>query len=199
MSSNDQALMDAFFSSVHYDKTGDWRKTPASEPPEDDVVEKVHLGKLLTDDQAADHNTSPSQAQITAGNYKKGHLLINGLNISIENSAGTKRRPEWPALNHHYGYIRGTTGNDGDHTDCFVRNQISKDYDGNVFVINQNKSDGSFDEHKCMIGWDSEIDARGAYLENYPKGWNGIGSIKKFSFDEFKQWVKQGNHSQIAM
>ena len=344
MSSNDQALMDDFFSSVHYDETKDWRKTPASEPPEDDAVEKVDLGnllkydpsearddkgrwtlsgslivyhgtteanaesikavgldsklsghtygisrkgkvyvtahkeeaefwaknaklpgqkhavveihippshqhllsadknadkmppkiraktgvdnssmtytgsipaawvhhihksiidsdllKLLTDDQAADHHPSPSQAQITAGNYKKGHLLINGLNISIENSAGTKRRPEWPALNHHYGYIRGTTGNDGDHTDCFVRNQISKDYDGDVFVINQNKSDGSFDEHKCMIGWSSEWEAKAAYLENYTKGWSGIGSIKKFSFDEFKQWVRQGNHSQIAM
>lgn len=152
--------------------------------------------KLLTDDQASDHNKQPSQAQIDAGNYKKGHLDINGLKISIENSAGTKRKPEWPTLQHHYGYILGTVGADGDHVDCFVHTQISKHYDGNVYVINQNKADGSFDEHKCMIGWSTESEAKAAYLENYTSGWDRIDSIKEFTFSDFEKWVKEGNHTE---
>lgn len=183
--------MDELIVSVHYDKTGDWRSMPETEPPDDADTTSLKFIKLVTDDKAADHNPSPSPAQIDAGNYKKGHLLINGLDISIENSAGTKRKPEWPTLSHHYGYIRGTTGADGDQVDCFIRNQISEDYDGLVFIINQiNPADGTFDEHKCMIGWPTEWEARAAYLENYSKGWNGIGSVDKFSFDEFKSWVK---------
>ena len=55
---------------------------------------------------------APTEAQIEAGNYKKGHVRINGLDISIENPAGSKRRPEWPALQNHYGYIKGTIGKD---------------------------------------------------------------------------------------
>jgi hypothetical protein len=158
----------------------------------DDESEKMI--KLLTDDQASDHHKSPSQAQINSGNYKKGHLNINGIKISIENSAGTKRNPAWPELKHHYGYIKGTVGADGDHTDCFVRTQISKDYDGNVYVVNQTKADGSFDEHKCMIGWPTEADAKSAYLENYTKGWDRIDSIKVLTFEEFRNWVKTANH-----
>lgn len=163
------------------------------------ITSRQVANKLLTDDKASDHNTNPSQAQIDAGNYKKSHLIINGLNISIENSAGTKRKPEWPALNHHYGYIRGTTGADGDHTDCFIRNQISSDHDGKVFVINQANSVGSFDEHKCMIGWSTECEASAAYLENCPAGQAArIQSIKEFSFEDFKQWVETGQHSVAA-
>ena len=48
----------------------------------------------------------PTKAQQDEGNYKKGHPVIGGHAISIENPAGSKRRPEWPALKDHYGYIR---------------------------------------------------------------------------------------------
>ena len=159
----------------------------------------VSVEKLITDDQASQHHPNPSAAQIAVNNYKKCKLLINGIAISIENSSGTKRKPEWPELNHHYGYIKRTVGNDGGQVDCFVRCQISKDYNGKVFVVNQSKADGSFDEHKCMIGWPTEWEAREAYLENYTSDWDRIHSIKEFSFEDFRSWVKAGNHSQLAM
>src|SRR5947207_473209 len=36
-------------------------------------------------------DTDPSDAQIDAGNYKKGKVWIQGLEISIENAAGSTR------------------------------------------------------------------------------------------------------------
>lgn len=58
----------------------------------------------------------PTQAQIEAGNYKKGHVNLHGLDISIENPAGSTRRGVdengrgWETkLSHHYGYIKGVS------------------------------------------------------------------------------------------
>ena len=36
-------------------------------------------------------NTNPSEAQINANNYKKGHINLLGFNISIENPKGSYR------------------------------------------------------------------------------------------------------------
>lgn len=141
----------------------------------------------------------PSEAQKDAGNYQKGHINISGLDISIENPAGSKRRPEWPALKSHYGYIRQTTDHDGEHTDVFVKPGTSEDYNGPVFVVDQKNRDGSFNEHKALVGWKDEDSARKGYLENYTKGWNGIKGIAAFdSVDEFKRWLKEGNTRRPA-
>ncbi|HFD88263.1 MAG TPA: diguanylate cyclase, partial [Gammaproteobacteria bacterium] len=78
----------------------------------------------------------PTEAQKEAGNYKKGHITINGLDVTIENPAGSKRNPEWPTLKYHYGYIRGTEGKDGDHVDVFL-NDDAGNADLPVVVIDQ--------------------------------------------------------------
>ena len=63
-----------------------------------------------------------------------------------------------------------------------------------VYVINQvNPETGTFDEHKVMLGYDSLAKAKKGYLENYEKGWKGIGSIIPMSIDEFKIWLKEGD------
>jgi len=54
----------------------------------------------------------PTEAQKEAGNYKKGNVNVQGFDIAIENPAGSKRRPEWPTLKQHYGYIKRTVGAD---------------------------------------------------------------------------------------
>lgn len=131
----------------------------------------------------------PTDAQKEAGNYQKGHVRVNGLDISIENPAGSKRRPEWPALKHHYGYIKGTIGRDKDHVDVFLTNRAD-DSSLPVFVVDQNNRDGSFDEHKVILGATDEVDARKTYLSNYSKGWTGIGGITRMSQEEFKAWVR---------
>lgn len=146
-------------------------------------------------------NTEPSDAQKEAGNYKKGHVTIDGLNISIENPKGSTRSGkdqdgnEWSnTMSNDYGYIRRTEGADGDHVDVFLSDNPDE---GKVYVIDQNVG-GKFDEHKVMYGFNSEQEARDAYLSNYEEGWNGIGAVTEMSKDEFKDWLKNGDQTKPA-
>ena len=71
-------------------------------------------------DRAADVAVGP-EAQAKAGNYRKGHVKLAGLDIAVESPAGSRRKPEWPEMTAHYGYIKRTEGADGDHVDVFLR------------------------------------------------------------------------------
>ena len=143
--------------------------------------------------------TSPTEGQKQAGNYKKGHVKVDGYDVSIENPAGSKRsgvdgdgKPWEVTMNNDYGYIRGTEGVDGDHIDVFLSGNM-EGWNGTVYVIDQVNPDGTFDEHKVMYGFNSEKDARDAYLSNYSEGWKGLGNITAVSREEFKQWVNSSH------
>ena len=141
----------------------------------------------------------PTQRQKDSGNYRKGHLQLNGMGIAIENPSGSRRRPEWSPLSDHYGYIKGTVGKDKDHLDVFVKPGTDESYSGPVHVVNQNKADGSFDEHKVMIGWPDAETAKAGYLSNYTSGQEAnIHSVATMPFEEFKKWAydKEGGPSR---
>jgi 2'-5' RNA ligase len=148
----------------------------------------------------------PSDAQIKAGNYKKGHVSVAGLNISVENPAGSERsgvdsdgKPWSVAMKSHYGYIKRTEGADGEHVDAYVRPGLEKNYEGPVFVVNQTKGNGQFDEHKVMIGWPDEARAKAAYLENYQSGWTNTGTIARFENPAaFKSWLRDEDSTKPA-
>lgn len=133
----------------------------------------------------------PTQAMKEAGNYRKGHIAINGLDISIENPVGSIRKgKDWQVtMKSHYGYIKRTIGADEEHIDVFVKEGTPEDFDGEVYVIDQFDLDDKFDEHKVMIGFSSEAEAREAYLANYTKDWKGLKSITPMPFDDFKDWI----------
>jgi len=142
---------------------------------------------------------TPSPAQAEAGNYRKGHTKLAGLDISIENPEGSTRsgvdaggRPWTVQMRSHYGYLKGFKGRDKDHIDVFIRPGTPADYAGPVFVVNQVRPGArtTFDEHKVMIGWPEEASARRGYLENYAKGWKGLGSITRYEMPEFKAWLE---------
>lgn len=153
-------------------------------------------------DQAAQEaDTEPTPAQIEAGNYKKAHLTWNGLDLSIENPKGSTRSgvdeggQRWESkLKHHYGYVRRSTGADGDQVDLFMGPQPESD---KVFVVDQvNPKTGAFDEHKALLGFPTEQQARMGYLANYQKGWKGLGAITEMSVDEFKGWLREGEQGK---
>ena len=145
--------------------------------------------------------TNPSDAQKESGNYKKGHIKFGGYDYTIENPKGSTRSgkdadgKEWKITMHDtYGYIRGKFGKDGDHLDMFINDKADLDnWNGDVFVVDQVNSDGSFDEHKVMYGYDSMDDAEKAYLANYSDGWQGLGNITGASKDEFDKWLDTSN------
>ncbi len=154
------------------------------------VQEQIHAAE-------AEVSTNPTEAQKEAGNYKKGHVKIDGFDVTIENPKGSVRRgtdadgKEWQqVMNNTYGYIRGTEGLDGDHIDVFLSDDPSQGY---VFVIDQVNKDGSFDEHKVMYGFPDIESARKAYLSNYEDGWTGLGAITPVSKEEFKKWVQRSH------
>ncbi|MCH8180271.1 MAG: hypothetical protein IIA02_10875 [Proteobacteria bacterium] len=151
--------------------------------------------------QAATSSTNdlpePTDAQKEAGNYAKGHVRLHGMDIAIENPRGSTRRgtsPEgvqWEStMAHHYGYIKGTVGNDKDHVDTFIGQNPDSP---RAFVVDQiDPKTGKFDEHKVVLGADSEEQAREIYLANYEKGWQGLGAITELPMPAFKSWVKDG-------
>jgi len=137
----------------------------------------------------------PSEAQIEAGNYKKGHIKRDGLDISIENLKGSTRSgtdrtgKKWQVeLQNAYGYIRGTTGKDKDHLDVFLADNYKEG--SPVFVINQTTPEGKFDEHKVMLGFESMLQAEQAYISNYEEGKAYYSDIVEMTLDEFKEWSK---------
>ena len=142
-------------------------------------------------------NTEPTEGQKKAGNYKMGHIKVDGFDVTIENPKGSVRRGTdadgraWEQEMHNtYGYIRGTEGVDGDHIDVFLSDDPTQ---GDVFVVDQVNKDGSFDEHKVMYGFPDMESARQAYLSNYEEGWQGLGAITPVSKEEFKKWVESSH------
>ena len=141
---------------------------------------------------------NPTEAQKEAGNYRKGHVSLDGYNITIENPKGSVRSgrdangQEWSVtMNNDYGYIRGTEGVDGDHIDVFLSDDPTQ---GDVYVIDQvNPDTGEFDEHKVMYGFRSALAAKRAYLANYSPGWKGLGTVTKVSREEFRKWVESSH------
>ena len=155
-------------------------------PTAQQAEEQVREAEAQTD-------TNPTEAQKEAGNYRKGHVTIDGLDISIEQPRGSVRSgkdkdgKEWSVvMNNTYGYIRGTEGVDGDHIDIFLSDNPTE---GDVFVVDQVNEDGTFDEHKVMYGFPDIESAREAYLANYSEGWQGLGAITPVSKENFKKWI----------
>ncbi|HHY0551928.1 TPA: hypothetical protein ACVU5P_004247 [Vibrio parahaemolyticus] len=141
----------------------------------------------------------PTEAQKLAGVYKKGHMTIHGLDISIENPIGSYRTgtapdgSEWATkMKHHYGDIKRTHGADGDPVDVFLGPEA---HDADVvYIVDQvDPETKEFDEHKVMIGFPSLKEAKRAYLSNYDRGWKGLKHIHAIPMDDFKEWLKNGN------
>jgi GNAT superfamily N-acetyltransferase len=139
--------------------------------------------------------TDPSEAQIKAGNYKKGSLRFDGFDISLENPKGSVRSgtdktgKEWSReMPADYGYFKGTIGRDKDHIDVFIGENPELD---KIYVIDQiDPSTGKFDEHKVMMGFDNISSARNTYNAAYEKGWTGLGEITRTDKEGLKEWFK---------
>lgn len=112
-----------------------------------------------------------------------------GLDIVIENPKGSIRHgKEWAQkMAHDYGYIEGTVGADGDEVDVFVGPDPESD---TLYIIDQNKASGEFDEHKVMLGFSNIAEAKDAYHANYPEGWDGFKCINEIPVERFWDWYE---------
>lgn len=147
---------------------------------------------------SADVNTEPTEAQKEAGNYKKGHVQVGTFDITIEQPHGSVRKgtdangKKWESKMHNtYGYFRGTEGVDGDHIDVFLSNDIDGWNGRKVYVVDQYNPDGTFDEHKVMLGFNDMDEAKSDYLANYEKGWKDGRRIvvSTTNLEDFEKWI----------
>lgn len=159
----------------------------AKESPERDLAQAIAAA-------AEETHASPSEAQVEAGNYKKGKVWVHGLEVAIENPKGSKRREEWPPLSAHYGYIKRHEGADGDQVDVFLGPNPESQL---VFIVDQVKPSGRFDEHKVLIGWTNLRQARAAYRANYTADWK-VGPITPMTIGQFRKWLASADLSKPA-
>ena len=161
-----------------------------------DGAEQPLSAKIKT--ASADVNTEPTEAQKEAGNYKKGHVQVGTFDITIEQPQGSVRKgtdadgKQWESKMHNtYGYFRGTEGVDGDHIDVFLSNDIDGWNGRKVYVVDQYNPDGTFDEHKVMLGFNDMDEAKGDYLANYEKGWEDGRRIvvSATNLEDFEKWI----------
>ena len=156
--------------------------------------------KIAQEEAKVEQN--PTEAQKEAGNYKKGHVKIDGYDVTIENPKGSVRKgtdrngQEWSVtMNNTYGYIRGTEGVDGDHIDVYLSDDI-ENWDGKrVFVIDVYNEDSTFDEHKVMLGFNNAADAFTNYVRNYSPGFfnNRRTQVSDVSSDVFRKWINSSH------
>nr|UVY09796.1 MAG: ddrB-like ParB superfamily domain protein [Bacteriophage sp.] len=152
-------------------------------------------------------DTTPTEKQKEAGNYKKGHVQVGTFNITIENPKGSVRSGidtegnKWETIMQNtYGYIRGTEGVDGDHIDVFLSDDIDGWNGRRVFVVDQYNEDGSFDEHKVMLGFNETDDAEAAYFANYDSDWAKKHKtvLTAVNLEDFEKWIDSSHRKTKA-
>ncbi len=172
-------------------KTG-YAEGGAVDTPSSSIDDAAHQAATSPNNDRAE----PTEAQKAAGNYKKGPVYLHGMRLSIENPQGSTRsgvdadgEPWESTLNHHYGYLRGTSGRDKDHLDVFLGPE-AHNADAPIHVVDQYKPHtGQFDEHKVMLGFPDDQDAIDAYHSNYGQGWRGFGQVTAMDLPTFKRWA----------
>jgi len=152
----------------------------------------------------------PTDGQKKAGNYAKGHIKgsdisesLAGLELSIENPRGSERSGKdkggksWSVtMKHSYGYFKGTQGKDKDHIDVTLGPNPDSD---KAYIVDQiDPATGDFDEHKTLVGFTNEEEARQGYLDNYEDGWKGLGAITEMPVGQLKEWLKVGRQTKAV-
>lgn len=175
-----------------------------------DVVNYIDASSSLANAVAVaekETDTTPTEKQKEAGNYKKGHVQVGTFNITIENPKGSVRSGidtegnKWETtMQNTYGYIRGTEGVDGDHIDMFLSDDIDGWNGRKVFVVDQYNEDGTFDEHKVMLGFNEADDAEAAYFANYDRNWakKHKTMLTGVNLEEFKKWIESSHRKTKA-
>ena len=152
-------------------------------------------------------NAEPTEGQKEAGNYKKGRVKVGPFDVVIEQPRGSVRSgvdangKAWETtMQNTYGYFGGTKGVDGDAIDVFLGNDLDG-WDGTtVFVVDQYNPDGSFDEHKVMLGFNSQEEAEAAYFANYEADWAKTHrtEVTAVPLADFTEWVKSSKRKTKA-
>lgn len=131
-------------------------------------------------------------------------LKFQGLDISVENRAGSTRRgtsPHWgpwkTLMKFDYGYVKGSKGMDGGGVDCFIGPNENAKMAYVVHILKQ-PDFKKYDEDKVMLGFNSKAEAKKAFKQHYDKPEKFYGGMDVIPMELFKKKVletaKTGSH-----
>lgn len=128
-------------------------------------------------------------------------VRINDVNLGIENPKGSTRtgtNPDGTTWTQtfrgvHYGNIEGVRGADNERLDVYVGEQSWSPIESRqkVWVVNQYKPNGTFDEHKVMLGFANKEEATTAF-DDHNGGNMPRGEVVEMTMADFKKWAFDG-------
>lgn len=119
--------------------------------------------------------------------YPTGKVTVNGFNLEMENAPGTERNGR--LMSQPYGRFAEVEGADGDKLDVFVGPKPTSSEQ--VYIIDQVNEDGTFDEHKVMLGYPNQLSAVKAYKQNAAPG-RPMGPVTAMTLQEFREVTASG-------
>ena len=151
-------------------------------------------------DEDADAAADSVDATLTDWPQPIVRRTFNGFPIAIENAAGSERL--WhdrdgsgrvvgsTTMRHHYGFIEGHIGSDGEELDCYLGPYEDAPL---VYVVHQLASPDfkSHDEDKTMLGFASADEAKAAYLAHRNDGERAFGGMSTIPVDVFRRKLKR--------
>lgn len=173
-----------------------WRKKKIHKQlrSETEALKEVYLSAGYTAEEAE----SKAEQLIEGIIEKLTPKQVGEFTVYIENERGSLRSGVnedgniWETeMKNDYGFIPGVKSTDGDNLDVFLSSDID-DWNGRkVFVVDQYNPDGSFDEHKVMLGFNDREEAFEAYLSNYEDGWEKGRRLEctEVNLEYFERWI----------
>lgn len=170
------AVVGAQFSKVanNNEDTLNWSPMTKERAADELIMRKRMLqnqaAKTETSDQPERNFDATVESIKTANDPIKKKIEVSGVPVYLEWLKGQTREYKNKKtgkvaysrlMKADYGYIPGTRDADGEELDAYVGPDRSSK---KAYVINQLKKDGSFDEHKVMIGYASKEDAKASYV-----------------------------------
>lgn len=167
------------------------RGPPAAAVQAPDLRESVDAAAAQSAYAPESEKPTPTQAQYKAGNYQKGHVDVQGMDVSIEHPAGSERplgNGETRTMPGHYGYVKGTVGADGMHVDMLIGKHPENE---THFIVDHLDPSGQFEQHKVLTGFNNKIEAMRAYRKAYPD--TKVGPVSEVKTPELKDWLAKGD------
>lgn len=162
---------------------------------------------MTTGMQAGDHSILEMENRKRAfrgDSPATGFFRFRGIPVVIENGFFTPR--VWKdedsgdnygasVMRYPYGYIPNTLGTDGDEVDVYIGPNTLSMW---VFIVTQMKTPAfvEVDEQKVMLGFNSEDEAKDAYLGQYDDP-RFFGSIQTMHLSKFKELLSSRRGSLI--
>lgn len=164
--------------------------------------------QLLIERGINTQSPTPNPQPVEFGSIIHKVIKWNNLDIGLEYRPTEVRFPgrrNSRKLRSGYGHIRNYRGADGEALDCYLApsffnddktpSDASRQPTERLWEVSQiSPEDGSFDEHKYMLGFLNEDDAKAAYLHEMPLDY--FGGIREVGINYLDRYRKPQDFSE---